>query len=125
YLSPDLGPQLSLVGLEKVSINSNNGVSIDTPFSPSIDKTYELSIDEPSREQNQASTCALISIGNLLVSYSRTQALKKNSIDSYPNNLGILYFGLTPHDYLNPTPNKNSRRTLKEFLPSLLTKNNE
>ncbi|KAF2566016.1 hypothetical protein F2Q68_00025281 [Brassica cretica] len=59
YLSPDLGPQLSLVGPEKVSIDSNNGVSIDTPFSlsidtpfsPSIDTTRELSIDVPSRER--------------------------------------------------------------------------
>ncbi|KAG5378250.1 hypothetical protein IGI04_026092 [Brassica rapa subsp. trilocularis] len=43
YLSLDLGPQLSLVGPEKVSI--------DTPFSPSIDTTNELSIDEPSRDR--------------------------------------------------------------------------
>ncbi|KAF2532143.1 hypothetical protein F2Q70_00030633 [Brassica cretica] len=51
YLSPDLGLQLSLVGLEKVSINSNNRVSIDTPFSPSIDTTNMLSIDVPYRER--------------------------------------------------------------------------
>ncbi|KAF3601526.1 hypothetical protein F2Q69_00035939 [Brassica cretica] len=51
YLSPDLGPELSLVGPEKVSIDSNNGVSIDTPFSPSIDTTRELSIDVPSKER--------------------------------------------------------------------------
>ncbi|KAG5388728.1 hypothetical protein IGI04_030269 [Brassica rapa subsp. trilocularis] len=41
---------LSLVGPEKVSVNSNNGVSIDTPFSPWIDATSDLSIDVPSRE---------------------------------------------------------------------------
>ncbi|KAF2550491.1 hypothetical protein F2Q68_00035208 [Brassica cretica] len=45
------GPQLSLVGPEKVSIDSNNGLSIDTPFIPSIDATNELSIDVPSRER--------------------------------------------------------------------------
>ncbi|KAF3597048.1 hypothetical protein DY000_02021921 [Brassica cretica] len=45
------GPQLLLVSPQKVSIDSNNGVSIDTPFSPSIDTTNELSIDEPSRER--------------------------------------------------------------------------
>ncbi|KAG5414860.1 hypothetical protein IGI04_002427, partial [Brassica rapa subsp. trilocularis] len=43
YISPDLGPQLSLVGAKKVSIDSNNGVLIDTPFSPLIDTTNELS----------------------------------------------------------------------------------
>ncbi|KAF3487802.1 hypothetical protein F2Q69_00054954 [Brassica cretica] len=48
YLSSDLGPQLLLVGPEKVSIDSNNGVSIDTPFNLSIVTTNELSIDEPS-----------------------------------------------------------------------------
>ena len=42
---------MSLVGPEKVSIDSNNGVSIDTPLSPSIDTTNELSIDVPSRER--------------------------------------------------------------------------
>ncbi|KAG5414512.1 hypothetical protein IGI04_002079, partial [Brassica rapa subsp. trilocularis] len=50
YLSPDLRPHLSLVGPEKVSIDSNNRVSIDTPFSPLIDATSELSNDVPSRE---------------------------------------------------------------------------
>ncbi|KAF2536340.1 hypothetical protein F2Q68_00021433 [Brassica cretica] len=35
----------------KVSIDFNNGVSIDTPFMPSIDATNELSIDVPSRER--------------------------------------------------------------------------
>ncbi|KAG5401140.1 hypothetical protein IGI04_015747, partial [Brassica rapa subsp. trilocularis] len=96
YLSPDLGPQLLLVGAEKVSIDSNNGVLIDTPFSLLIDTTNELSIDEPSREryarlplvssnpstsqtnqaENQASACALISLGMVLVSYSKTHALR-------------------------------------------------
>ncbi|KAF3489510.1 hypothetical protein F2Q69_00054332 [Brassica cretica] len=51
YLSSDLGPQLLLVGPEKVLIDSNNGVSIDTPFSSSINATSELSIDVPSRER--------------------------------------------------------------------------
>ncbi|KAF3578510.1 hypothetical protein DY000_02031116 [Brassica cretica] len=46
-----LRPELSLVGPEKVSIDSNNGVPIDTPFNPLIDGTSELSIDEPSRER--------------------------------------------------------------------------
>ncbi|KAF3559246.1 hypothetical protein F2Q69_00013680 [Brassica cretica] len=53
-------PQLSLVGPKKVSIDSNNGVSIDTPFSPSIDTTTELSIDEPSKEHYRTGlTCSL------------------------------------------------------------------
>uniref|UniRef100_M4F364 Uncharacterized protein n=1 Tax=Brassica campestris TaxID=3711 RepID=M4F364_BRACM len=51
YLLPDLGPQLSLVGPEKVLIDSNKKVSIDTPFRPLIDATNELSIDVPSRER--------------------------------------------------------------------------
>ncbi|WZZ78342.1 hypothetical protein YC2023_098914 [Brassica napus] len=60
YLSPDLGLQLSLVGPEKVSIDSNNGVSIDTPYSPSINATSELSIEEPSREHYRTGlTCSL------------------------------------------------------------------
>ncbi|KAF3555877.1 hypothetical protein F2Q69_00015863 [Brassica cretica] len=60
YLSPELGPRLSLVDLEKVSIDSNNGVSINTPFSPSINATRELSIDEPSRERYRTGlTCSL------------------------------------------------------------------
>ena len=46
----DLRPQLSLVGLEKLSIDTNYGLSIDTLFSPSIDATTELLIDVPSRK---------------------------------------------------------------------------
>ncbi|KAF3512445.1 hypothetical protein F2Q69_00005885 [Brassica cretica] len=50
YLLPDLRPQMSLVRLEKVSIDTNYGFSIDTPFSPLIDATNELSIDVSSRK---------------------------------------------------------------------------
>ena len=51
---------MSLVGPKKVLIDSNNGVSIDTPFSPSIDATSELSIDEPSMERYRTGlTCSL------------------------------------------------------------------
>ncbi|WZZ51027.1 hypothetical protein YC2023_051134 [Brassica napus] len=50
----DLRPQLSLVGLEKVSIDTNYSPSIDTPFSPSIDATTELSIDVPSSKLYRA-----------------------------------------------------------------------
>ena len=48
YLLPYLRPQLSLVGREKVSIDTNYGLLIDTPFSPSIDATTKLSINVPS-----------------------------------------------------------------------------
>ncbi|KAF3574032.1 hypothetical protein F2Q69_00058780 [Brassica cretica] len=41
----DLRPQLSLVGLEKVSIDAINELSIDTHLRSSIDTTTELSID--------------------------------------------------------------------------------
>ena len=59
-LSPDLGPQMLLGGAEKVSIDSNNEVLIDTPFSPPIDATSELSIDEPSRDRYCTGlTCSL------------------------------------------------------------------
>ncbi|KAF2532557.1 hypothetical protein F2Q70_00030530 [Brassica cretica] len=79
YLSPDLGPHLSLVGPEKVSIDSNNGVSIDTPFSPSIDATSELSIDEPSRERYRAGlTCSL---GLIPHEYLNPKSNKENYSD--------------------------------------------
>ncbi|KAF2559278.1 hypothetical protein F2Q68_00016150 [Brassica cretica] len=64
----DLRPQLSLVGLEKVSIDTNYSPSIDTPFSPSIDATFSpsidattgLSIDVPSSKLYRAGlTCSL------------------------------------------------------------------
>ncbi|KAF3513429.1 hypothetical protein F2Q69_00006908 [Brassica cretica] len=64
----DLRPQLSLVGLEKVSIDTNYSPSIDTPFgssidatfSPSIDATTGLSIDVPSSKLYRAGlTCSL------------------------------------------------------------------
>ncbi|KAF3565244.1 hypothetical protein DY000_02015295 [Brassica cretica] len=50
YLLPDLRPQLSLVGLEKVSIYTIYGLSINTPFKTSIDATTELSINVPSKK---------------------------------------------------------------------------
>ena len=60
YLLLDLKPQLSLVGLEKVSIDTNYGLSFDTPFSPSIDATTELSIDVPSTKlYRMGLTCPL------------------------------------------------------------------
>ncbi|KAF3550249.1 hypothetical protein DY000_02010372 [Brassica cretica] len=59
-----LGLQLSLIGPEKVSINSNNGVSIDTPFSPLIDATSELSIDVPSREHYKRPSLSLAATPN-------------------------------------------------------------
>ncbi|KAG5397762.1 hypothetical protein IGI04_019576 [Brassica rapa subsp. trilocularis] len=51
---------LSLVGLVKVSIDTDYGFSIDTPFSPSIDATTELSIDVPTSKLYRAGlTCSL------------------------------------------------------------------
>ena len=51
---------MSLVGPEKVSIDSNNGLLIDTPFIMSIDATSELSIDVPSRDRyERVRTCSL------------------------------------------------------------------
>ncbi|KAF2559258.1 hypothetical protein F2Q68_00015118 [Brassica cretica] len=60
YLLPDLRPQLSLVGLDKVSINTSYGLSIGTHFSPLIDATTELSIDVPSiKPYRTGLTCSL------------------------------------------------------------------
>ncbi|KAF2555968.1 hypothetical protein F2Q68_00016829 [Brassica cretica] len=50
YLSLDLRSQLSRVDLSKVSIDDSIGMSIDTPFRPSID----MSIDNPSSELYRA-----------------------------------------------------------------------
>ena len=65
---------------------------------------------------DHASACAQLSIEKVLASYSRTHVLKNSSIDWYPNNLGIQYFGLIPHEYLNPkTKKENYSDIAKQF----------